>query len=282
MNIAVLLTCFNRKEKTLSCLKSLFAATLPSSYKFEVFLVDDCSTDGTSVAIKEMYPHVHIIQGTGDLFWNRGMVRAWLTASEHSFYDFYLLLNDDVILYPSFFECILNDSSSSLGSIICGSVQSAVDNKITYGGMYHGQHKIEPNGFLQRCKVFNGNVVLIPDNVFKKLGTLDPTFVHAIGDYDYALRAYRSGIFSFVASEYVGTCENHTQLPIWCLPETKFLKRIKSLYSPLGNAHPYYYFIFEYRHYGLLKATLHFFSIHLRAMFPLLWNSDALSKRGGL
>jgi glycosyltransferase involved in cell wall biosynthesis len=50
--IAVLMTCFNRKEKTLCCIESLFAQeNMPT---FDLYVCDDASTDGTSEAILEM------------------------------------------------------------------------------------------------------------------------------------------------------------------------------------------------------------------------------------
>jgi len=36
---AVLLTCHNRREKTLSCLAALYACVLPEGYRFDVFLL---------------------------------------------------------------------------------------------------------------------------------------------------------------------------------------------------------------------------------------------------
>ncbi|WP_333410708.1 hypothetical protein [Microcoleus sp. LAD1_D5] len=44
--IAVLLTCFNRKQKTLACLEALFNQTLPADTSLTTYLVDDASTDG--------------------------------------------------------------------------------------------------------------------------------------------------------------------------------------------------------------------------------------------
>ena len=60
---AVLLTCYNRKDKTVACLNSFFEADLPSSnHQFEVFLTDDGSTDGTSEAVNKLFPDISIIK----------------------------------------------------------------------------------------------------------------------------------------------------------------------------------------------------------------------------
>ena len=96
---AVLLTCFNRKKHTLTCLNQLFFL----SQEIDVYVVDDNSSDGTSAAILEQFPDVHLIKGNGNLFWNRGMHLAWKHASKHK-YDFYLWLNDDVVLYKNCFD----------------------------------------------------------------------------------------------------------------------------------------------------------------------------------
>ena len=61
INIAVLLTCHNRKDKTLSCLSSLFAATERYNLSKEegknvgldIFITDDGCTDGTADAIRQ-------------------------------------------------------------------------------------------------------------------------------------------------------------------------------------------------------------------------------------
>jgi GT2 family glycosyltransferase len=71
--IAVLLTCHNRRDKTITCLDSLYNCLLPSDFQLDVFLVDDGSSDGTSKAVSEKFPSVNVIQGNGNLFWNQGM-----------------------------------------------------------------------------------------------------------------------------------------------------------------------------------------------------------------
>ena len=50
MRICILMTCFNRKQKTLNCLKSLYNSLRLSStaHQCDIYLTDDNSVDGTS------------------------------------------------------------------------------------------------------------------------------------------------------------------------------------------------------------------------------------------
>ena len=76
--IAVLLTCFNRRAKTLAALEALFKQDgAGTTFALNVFLVDDGSSDGTGDAVRGAFPQVHVIDGTGDLYWNGGMRRAF-------------------------------------------------------------------------------------------------------------------------------------------------------------------------------------------------------------
>ena len=270
-NIAVLLTSHNRKEKTLECLKALYKCILPNDYSLSVFMVDDCSSDGTSMAVASAFPMVHIIQGNGNLFWNRGMYLAWKTAASSQDFDYYMWLNDDTNLtYNGIIELLEIVQAYSSSIIVCGAICSD-KNTFSYGLMSKEGNPILPNSFGQNGMYMNGNCVLVPRNIYKQVGNLDPIFPHAIGDYDYGLRAIKMGFSILTTKTYVGLCNKNEFLPIWCYPKTSLKKRIKKLYSPLGNAHPYYFFIYERRHLGILVAVKHFLTIHLRVLVPSLW-----------
>ena len=77
--IAILLTCHNRKPLTDRCLNSIFN-NIPKRAIIDVYLVDDGCTDGTSEMIRIKYPAVKLLHGDGNLFWNRGMHRAFSEA----------------------------------------------------------------------------------------------------------------------------------------------------------------------------------------------------------
>lgn len=270
--IAILLTCYNRKDKTLRCLSNIKTAIeTVENVKCSIFLVDDASTDGTGLAVTQQYPEVNVIQGNGNLFWNRGMFLAWSEAEKKNF-DFYLWLNDDTFLFESSLQTLLLSSERMLNqAIIVGSTCSEKTKMVSYGGRTSNGVLLVPNGKVQQCTHINGNTVLVPRYVYSKVGKLDPIFHHAIGDFEYGLRAKMKGISSYIASDFIGYCEDHEKLPKWCLPEISVTERFKALYSPLGNSHPYYFFLYERRHFGVLLAVKHFFSIHLRALIPSLW-----------
>lgn len=269
-SIAVLLTVYNRKIKTLNCLHNLFSQLPLEGYQVDVYLTNDGCTDGTPEAICQQFPQVHIIHGNGNLFWNRGMYIAWQEAALKD-YDFYLWLNDDTILLPNALKTLLiNSNSKQNQAIIVAANRATKEEKVTYSG-HNKNGMIAPNGTLQHCDTFNGNCVLIPRYVYQKLGNLDWKFRHAIGDLDYGYRAKKIGISIYVSSEYLGVCDNNPQLPAWTRKEISLIKRIKNLYSPLGYAEPISFFYFEKRHFGLITAIKHFISIHIRVLFPQLW-----------
>lgn len=273
--IAVLITVHNRKEKTYKCLQNLFAQKgVGDRYSVDVYLTDDGCSDGTPDMIRELFPTISIVSGDGNLFWNRGMYVAWDVASKAQEYDYYLWLNDDSYLNDDCIDSMLTSAEEkSDESIIVASMCDHSHSFMTYGGYRLNDGKLAtPNGELQECSTMNGNCVLIPNAVFKVCGNLDWTYQHAIGDLDYGYSARRKGFKIFASKAYLGTCDRNPRLPAWARTEVPFINRLKNLYSPLGYAAPIPYFHYDMKNFGLLQALKHFFTIHLRVLFPKLWN----------
>lgn len=269
--IAVLLTVFNRRDKTIECLDNLFKQKLPSDYTLEVFLTNDGCTDGTPETVHSNFPNVHIIDGDGSLFWNRGMYTAWKKAANTRPYDYYLWLNDDTFIYDGAIEYML-DSLNKLGGdcILAGATCSPNDSSFTTYSGFVDKKMLQVDGTFQRVKKFNGNFVLIPRSVFKKLGFNDPYYRHSFGDIDYGLRANKIGIPCYITSKHIGTCAAHEK-QIACFDRHLPLKkRLKAFYSPLGM-NPFEFFHMNLKTEGLIKAVLVFFSTHIRVVFPILW-----------
>lgn len=224
LTVAVLMTCHNRSPLTVRCLRALWSQELPPEVNFRVYLVDDNSKDGTSQAVAQEFPAIRILRGPGNLFWCRGMRLAWQEAAQEN-PDFFLWLNDDTQLLPGAVEQLLqtaaSDSSHPLPAVVVGSCQDPETKMFTYGGQIRrGLHPgrlipVIPNGNMQPCDTFEGNVVLVPRLVFEKVGLLD-SFRHAMGDTDYGYRATRAGCVIRVAPTFVALCARNrpATLPI--------------------------------------------------------------------
>lgn len=270
--VATLLTVFNRKEKTLKCLQNLYAQLPIEGYEVDVYLTNDGCTDGTPEAVAEQFPEVNIIQGDGTLFWNRGMYTAWEVAAKGD-YDFYLWLNDDVVLLDGAILTILHESSQKQDqSVIIGSMRASESETITYGGRLN-KEKITPNGHLQLCDTMNGNLVLVPKTVYNKVGNLDWHYSHSLGDLDYGYRVRKAGFDIYTSSKYSGICDLNVSKPKWIRPEVPIFDRVKNLYSPLSYSDPREYFYYERKNLGLLTAIKHLFTIHVHVLFPSLWKN---------
>lgn len=277
MIAAILITCFNRKEITLKSLFSLDKAI--NNYKncqFDIYLVDDGSTDGTGEKVRKEFPFINVIQGNGNLYWGGGTNLAWKTAFETKDYDYYIWFNDDGILYENSFTLLFEPILENDNIIVGGAFKSKYSDKSTYGGRISDSTLfLIPNGSInQEFKFLNGNLVLIPRRVFMKIKYIDKRFKHSAGDYDYGLRALKHNIKLVLSKEFIGTCERHD---IKSYKRSPFLKRIKRLYSPLGP-NPFYHFIYYYRYFGVLFAIQQFISQNLNCFFPQLLRKIRVSR----
>ena len=224
--IAVLMTCYNRQQKTIDSLNSLFSQARCEEISLSVYLVDDGSTDGTATAVAAAYPQVNILQGDGSLYWNRGMYQAFAAALARD-YDYYLWLNDDTLLYPAALAGLLHTSDevaakSNTPAIIVGSTCDPETGLLTYGGLKRNQwyrplrfSSVAPGIEPKPCDTLNGNCVLIPKSVASIVGNLDPAFTHYMGDVDYGLRTQQQGGSVWLAPGFSGTCSQNLRPRTW-------------------------------------------------------------------
>lgn len=214
--IAILMTCHNRRETTLRCLRSLVGQTF---FRGDgLFLVDDGSSDGTGQAVREMVPDAHVLAGDGTLYWNGGMRRAWQEAkSGKRPFDHYLWLNDDVVLAQGALEALVRDADAAAGLdgavIVAAATREPGGETITYGGHRRLNARrplrltlVAPEGRPLPIDTISGNIVLVSAAAERRLGNLSPVFTHIYGDLDYGLRAQAAGIPIVLASDVAGEC----------------------------------------------------------------------------
>lgn len=281
MRIAVLLTVFNRIDKTLKCLESLYQARIPEEgFKFKLFFTDDGSTDGTTEQIRSIFPdkNIEILPGNGQLFWNGGMNNSWRQAIKEGGFDGYLWLNNDSILLPNLWdELVAADQYAKekfgKGGIYVGSTYNKERNGLSYGGfVFTSKWTLKdkfliPNGEFQDCEAAHGNITYVSANVVESEGVFCDDYVHSGGDHDYSYLAHKHGFPVFILKDYVGVCENdHYQGSGVIFQNMSLKERFKYLKSPLGynlnNTLLFQKRCFPYRYLPVLAAG------YFRALAP--------------
>lgn len=276
--IAVLLTCYNRREKTLEFLKSLVGQDYFSLLDIDIYLLDDASTDGTGTAVKNEYPFIHVVEGTGSLFWAGGMRTVWRYAMAIRSYNLYLIFNDDVVLFDDSLERLITQYShlDGKGTIMVGSTMSRETKKLTYGGNIHYNikhckyYRAEPDtNKAIVCHSCNANILLVDKATVDKMGIFPDYYVHCLADFDYTITAYKSGINVLIAPGYYGYCEDDHGAN-WKSGNIPLRKRIDYLYSPKGLAYKEY--LYYIRKHFPSDYFVSFIKLWLKTFFPILWD----------
>lgn len=229
MDIAVLLTCHNRRAKTENCLRSLKDALAAYNNEakekvcVEIFLTDDGCTDGTAEAARGVFPDdkmLHILKGDGNLYWAGGMRFCWREAMKrHSEWDYYLLLNDDAelmqnVLTELFYAEQFAEEHYRKKGLVSGITCSKLNTKeITYGGEVRTNRflarlkRLTPNGEPQLCDLTNANILLVPAMIVDDIGIFYEKYRHGKADYDYSVMARRAGYPVVLTANPCAYCE---------------------------------------------------------------------------
>ncbi len=226
--IAAILTVFNRREKTISCLQHLFEAlqtynqATSDGIVLSVFLTDDGCTDGTADAVRAAFSDkdIHILQGTGSLFWAGGMRLAWQAAIDTKTpWDYYLLLNDDTYIYNNVFKQLFDADDYGYkqtgrhglsSGITC---QPGHPEETSYGGVKFASKAkgrftlAEPSGVPQAVDSTHANILLVHHEVVAEIGIFYKGYRHGEADMDYSMACNRHHLPVYVTAQVCGECE---------------------------------------------------------------------------
>lgn len=272
--IAILITVFNRKEKTLACLRSIYEQEGLSDFDADIFIVDGGSKDGTPEAIKAEFPEVHVSIHNG-LYWAGGMRQAWKEALAYrQDYDYFWLLNDDTTLCPTCLGHLMEAENVALEKygrkgIYIGNTCDPHTGKLSYGAIDHDDKWVIPDDeHVRDIKLANANIMLVSREAYDKLGGFAAYCTHGIADYDYSLRAVEANIPLLASAHYCGTCENDHKAT-WLPQSTPLQKRIEYLYSPKGLAYKeYMIYIKRFFPNQVLKTRV---LLWTKTLFPFIW-----------
>lgn len=275
INIAVIFTCYNRKNASVNCIKELQKQSLINDVEIEFYICDDNSADGTVKAIKDIAPDAQIYVSEGNLFWCRGMYQAMRMAIEKK-HDYYLMINDDTLFEEDALSKML-ESIRIVGEScgIVGTMRSLNRSVITYGGQnYVKKLKIGKAKFVlprekpKECDIANWNCFLVSQTIIDNVGLVDPKYEHGLGDFDYSLMMRKKGFHIYTAIGYIGRVNKNSADGTYLDKKLSRKERIRKLFSRKGR--PYKSeFYFYFKHYGFL-GTFYCIYIYIRLLADII------------
>ena len=250
--LSIVIPVHNGLNYTKNCIKSLInnlEQDLYSRPKVEIVVIDDGSTDGTSGWLKDEYPMVHVLRGSGDLWWSGGINKGVYFALNELKSDYILWWNNDILPAENYFHELFQIIEKSQPGVLIGSKIFVLDQDNLIWGMggrfnpkngdrfMYGEMQPDNNLFQKPFEVdwFPGMGTAIHKSVFETIGFLDEkNFPQYHGDSDYTFRARKAG-FKLIAFNQLRIKNDNTNTGIKHQGSLKYLYQsltgIKSNYN---------------------------------------------------
>jgi len=220
--LSIIVISFNTCEMTLECLRSIFKET--SSINFEVIVLDNASSDGSSVAINnEFGDKIRLISSSENL----GFAEGNNNAIKYAKGDKLLLLNPDTIVLNeainTLFEFSQDEPDSgiwggktvfangTLNPASCWSEQnlwSLLSQVLGFTSLFRRSTLFNPEGIggwnregVRQVDIVSGCFFLIKHSLWDKLGGFRDLFFMYGEEADLCLRAREYGAKPIVTSE---------------------------------------------------------------------------------
>lgn len=212
-SVSVIISTYNAREVVGDCLASIYRN--PPSEPYEIILVDDASTDGTSDMVRARFPEVRLLQNEVNLHYTRSNNRALDMARGAYLY----LLNNDTIVLPGAIDQMLaflrsHPQAGAVGSKLLnedGSIQWSVKALPDLGSALFGGRgpftRLLPNNRYTRRRFLHhdrdgdepfvagylsGASKMMPRRIIDEVGPLDTAMFYHV-DADYCQRIAAAG-----------------------------------------------------------------------------------------
>lgn len=290
-NLAIIIPTHNRVKLLSRLLDQLLKQKKPDSISLmTIFVVDDGSCDDTQIILKENYPTVQIIVGSGNWWWTKS-INAGLKKALSSGYDYFLILNDDNEVDEDYLKILFIDYRSLEPGSLLGSASVSLEQekKIDSSGTYNFRKldckhiHFHPRGAMiddsfkgvKHCVCFSGRGTLIPKTLIKNVGYLDERMVQYGSDEDFVLRCSERSIPVYIS--WNARVLNHTSMTSYGKFKTQLNFRLflRSLFDPYTNNNLWLNFYFYWKHcykalsgfyivFNLFKQLIWFFVMKIR------------------
>lgn len=253
--VFIIIPVHNRKTITLNCLEHL--ANQGDLGNYQVVVVDDGSTDGTSQEIQTQYPQVSILYGDGNLWWT-GAIKKGMEYAFKEKAEYIIWLNDDTLPNKNTINNLVKLCARNFKMI--ATAQSYLkSSKLIYGGFKLRKFSYvllqAHNEEIIDCDCMSGNLVCLPKSVVDDIGLPNnKDFPHAMADLIYTYQAKQSGYRLIVSGDAKAKCFDNPLYTSWSSSSCQMSEHWQILNTPKSYFYPPAYWKFCQILYGKFGA----------------------------
>jgi GT2 family glycosyltransferase/glycosyltransferase involved in cell wall biosynthesis len=199
VEVSIIIPVFNQLRFTQACLASL--QEHQGTERFEVIVVDDCSTDGTAEAVPRIPGLVYLPNET-----NLGFIASCNRGAETARGNYLVFLNNDTLVKPGWLSALLDTFAEQPRTGIVGSKLVYPDGRLQEAGgiiwrdatgwnygKFDDPQKPEYN-YLRETDYCSAAALMIPKTLFASVGGFDSRYAPAYyEDTDLSFKVRRGG-----------------------------------------------------------------------------------------
>lgn len=216
MELSIIIPSYNTRELLKNCIESLYHCTSTViQERMEIIVVDNSSTDGSMIMIKENFPKVRLVENTVNL----GFARAINQGLERAQGKYLLLLNSDTVIDNRAIDKMIAFLESHLEVGVVGCQLKNPDGTIQPSGGYLPNlvrvffwmsflddlpilknilksYHVENKEFYTHQRYLGwvtGAFFLTKREVFEKVGFFDETMFMYVEEVDWCQRVEKAG-----------------------------------------------------------------------------------------
>jgi GT2 family glycosyltransferase len=199
IDISIIIPVYNQFHFTIACLASI--QKHQEAERFEVIVVDDCSTDATPDAISKLAGVIYLRNES-----NRGFISSCNLGAAKARGEFLVFLNNDTVVTPGWLRALHETFSFEPRAGLVGSKLVYPDGRLQEAGgiiwrdgsgwnwgKFGDAQKPEYN-FLREVDYCSAASLMIPKSLFESLGGFDTQYAPCYyEDTDLAFKVRRQG-----------------------------------------------------------------------------------------
>jgi len=220
-DLSIIIVNWNTRQLLEGCLESIYSA--PCRTTFEVWVVDNGSSDGSADMVRSRFPQVRLLLNAENL----GYGKANNQAIRESAADTLLLLNSDTVVEPQVLDETLGllRRRPDLGALGCTLIGADGQVQPSYAVRYPSGQTVGTFGQQDQdgvilCALVWGAYLMLKREVVDAIGCFDEDFFMFCEDIDLCWRiteaGWKIGYYPHCTVKHIGGASRQLAGTTWC------------------------------------------------------------------